>query len=178
MQCTMYNQIMKSAGYTLIELIVVLTILTIIGVLALANYKPFGEDQNLKNTVSDVQSILRQAQTGATTNTLCNGSPAATWYVELFKSLQYVILKCQVPPAGAIQIKALQLTGNTIDSISEAAGCSPTTDLRVSFAPLNSTATFLGSPTTCPGFEVTFKNSKTGNTKKLKIESGGRIYAP
>lgn len=66
-------------AFTLVELLVVIAVTSIIGVYTLANYKSFGEDQNLKSAVLDVQSQIRKAQINSTSNTKCNGNATKIW---------------------------------------------------------------------------------------------------
>lgn len=176
----------KSAyGFTLVELLVVIAIMALTGTVILANYRSFGEDQKLKNAVLDIQSLLRSAQTSATTNVKCNTLFGATWQV-VFSDAKTINLNC-LESTNSFTKKTLKLDEKDpniqIDLISgdPAVSCPiappfsspfPTT----SFAPLTGKAT-LGS-TSCTSLTITVKNSKTGNTKPLVIEQGGRIYAP
>lgn len=182
---------MKSVhnAFTLIELVIAISIMAIIGVITFANYKPFGEDQNLKSAVLDLQSQLRTAQTNATTNLKCNTQSGATWQVE-FANVTTTNLKCQEPLPSPLPTplptpflkKTLQLGANiTIDSVTGAVDCpasSPfTIPFTVSFTPLSSKANFDGFAN-CTSLGIKLKNSKTGSTKFVTIEQGGRIYAP
>lgn len=165
----------KSAyAFTLIELVVAISIMAIIGVIAFANYKPFGEDQNLKSAVLDIQSLLKTAQTNATTNLKCNTQSGATWKVEFSSDKTTINLKCQ-PPASLI--KTLQLGTNiTVDSVTGVVGCQVSFPVTISFDPLSSKANFEGSTTSCTALTINLKNTKTNSTKSFIIEQGGRIY--
>ena len=77
-------------GFTLIELLVVIVIMSIIGTFAIANYRSFGEDKELESASLDIQSLLRTAQTNATTGTKCIPridpiSPAEEWSNDFFR---------------------------------------------------------------------------------------------
>lgn len=170
----------KSAyGFTLIELVIAISIMAIIGVITFANYKSFGEDQNLKNTVLDIQSLFRTAQTSATTNAKCNTQFGATWQVE-FSNRSTINLKCQNPPASPSLRKTLALGANIeiqppsgVPSLS----CPTALPFTISFVPINGKIS-LGSDTRCSQLTITLKNTKTVSTKSFIIEKGGRIYAP
>ena len=66
---------MHSQGYSLIELLVVIVIMSIIGVVGFINYKHFVTSQITTNAITQIQSILRLAQSNATSSVLCNDNP-------------------------------------------------------------------------------------------------------
>jgi len=174
-----------SNAFTLIELLVVIAIMAVIGVFTLANYRSFGEDQNLKNAVLDVQSMLRAAQTNAISNVVCNTQYGATWKVE-FSNTTTVVLKCREPSGTSFTKKTLTLGSNiAINSVSGTPSVScptvppftPFTSFTIYFDPLDGKIC-LGTMTNCTLLTITLINSKTTNTKSLVIEQGGRIYAP
>ncbi len=77
-------------GFTLIELLVVIAIMAVVGTFTIANYRSFGEDQDLKSASLDIQSQIRTAQTNATTGKKCIPrndpiSPAIEWSNDFFK---------------------------------------------------------------------------------------------
>ncbi len=169
----------SSVGFTLIELLVVIAIMALIGTYVLSNYSSFGEDQNLKNAVLDIQSYLRTAQTSATANAKCSIQYGASWQVE-FATTTTVNLKCQEPPASPIPKKTLTLGTNIgIQGVSgiPAVSCPTELSFAINFAPLNGTIS-LGSNAACTSLTIILQNTKTTNTKSLIIEQGGRIYEP
>lgn len=163
-------------GFTLIELLVVVAIMAVIGVYTLSNYKSFGEDQNLKSAVLDIQSQLRTAQTNATSNTQCVNKFGAIWEVEFLNS-KTINLRCiESVPLTALK-KTLTLGPNIeIQSASGIGSSCPTAlPFIIDFAPLTGKITF-GS-TGCISLTTTLRNTKTGSTKSFTVEQGGRIYA-
>lgn len=96
-------------GFTLIELLVVIAIMAVVTVFTLANFRSFGEDQNLKSAILDVASLLREAQADASTNTKCGNRFGATWQVE-FTDTQTLNLKCSLDTSSQ---KAVQLNRNS-----------------------------------------------------------------
>lgn len=166
----------SQSGFTLIELVVVITITAVIGVYALANYNRFGGDQNLNNAVLDAVSLLRQAQTNASTNVICSNG---TWQV-IFATTKTLNLQCST---SASPLKVLQLDKDDPNiSISAVSGSScptmpPFTAFTISFTSLNGNAN-VGSFASCTSLRITLNNSQTTSTKDLLIEQGGRIYAP
>lgn len=176
-----------ASGFTLVELLVVITIMAIVGAYSLANFSNFGEDQKLKSATQDVQSLIRQAQSNASTNAQCNTGYSATWQVVLTDATT-VNLNCQEPSASPVPIlkKTLQLSTNN-SQIQTIAGVSPASCPSgsppfsspyptVSFDPLTGKVNFGNSA--CTSLTITLVNNKNSSTKDVKIEQGGRIYAP
>lgn len=83
----------KDLGFTLIELMVVISILAILAVGFFVNFKSFGEEAALKNAASDIQSALRLAQSNATAGVKCGSSGGASWSI-LLNDRSSVVLKC------------------------------------------------------------------------------------
>lgn len=176
----------KSAhGFTLVELLVVLAIMAIVGVFTLANYKSFGEDQNLKSAVLDIQSLLKQSQANASTGASCSGQyNDVRWCVE-FANDKTINLRCSTAlnacSTAAIQ-KSVQLGISNyinigINSVSGmGTGCTSglSFPFTVNFPKLKGDIGF--GVANCASLRITLKNDKTGSSKDLTIEQGGRIY--
>lgn len=172
----MYNGNMAKSvpnAFTLVELLVVIAIMAIIGAFSLANYRSFGEDRNLKNASLDIQSLLRQAQSNATTNTKCNTGFDARWMVE-FAGTTTVNLKCQEPPPATVAVPKKSLAWANISISVSGTGTYCPSSPTVSFEAVTG-KTSLGG-VNCSVLTVTLTNTKT--TKSFKIEQGGRIYEP
>lgn len=166
-------------GFTLIELLVVIAIMGIVGVFSMANFRSFGEDQKLKNSLLDIQSMLRTAQTNAATNTKCANQFEAPWRVEFANTTNTTIinLKCIEPPNTSVIKKTLTFGPDiTLDRTISGTGVSCPTELplRISFAPGSGEISLEGDY--CSSLIITLRNNKRATTKSLKIEQGGRIY--
>ncbi len=174
----LHERSLHERGFTLVELLVVVAIMALAGTYTLSNYGSFGEDQKLKNAVLDIQSQLRLAQTNATANVKCNTQYGALWQVE-FPNTTTMQLTCAEQPSRLISIKkTLRLSANiTILKICKLNDNSCIDgQIRtnvIAFVPLNGEVLLQG----WPALEITLKNIKTGSTKSLVIEKGGRIYA-
>lgn len=156
-------------AFTLVELLVVITIMALIAAYTLSNYSSFGEDQKLKNAALDIQSLLRQAQANSTSNLKCQNQDNLGWQV-VFTSSYSLDLKCR-NSSGTQFVKNFPLPGNiTISSFTCGFGTA------IEFVPLYGTMI-----STCGSgaITVTLSNSKLPvRTKSLIIEPGGRIYEP
>jgi len=67
--------------YTLIELFVVMSIISIISVVGFVNFKDFSADQVTNKAVGIVQTVLRLAQSNATSSTFCDSQSGVSWKV-------------------------------------------------------------------------------------------------
>lgn len=161
----------SSKGFTLIELLVVMAIMAVVGFFTLANYKSFGEDQNLKNAVLDVVSLLRQAQTNATTNVICEGG---SWQ-GLFLSSTSVRLKCSNSSNGQRDLLLNKNNSNISISLSSGDFCALTTvPSTINFAALSGDIYFNSYPN-CASLTINLTNGNS--SRSLKIDKGGRIDA-
>ena len=192
-QFTMYNENMGKAvpnAFTLVELLVVIAVMAIVGVFTLANYRSFGEDQNLKSASLDIQSLLKQAQTNATANVICNGEFGAGWQVEFANDKKTINLKCGTSSTTqkVVQLGVDNYINISIDSISGVgSGCSSglSFPVTVNFSTLKGNIDF--GVANCNSLTIILKNKKISpdcngsnlvKCKSLKIDTGGRIYVP
>lgn len=164
-----------SVGFTLVELLVVMAILGIVGVYSFSNFASYGEDQSLKNTLLDIQGILRQAQTNAKSNVVCGTQYGVVWKTE-FPNTTELRLIC-----GSAVLKTYTFQSNPIEGVTGTGQGCPGSDYTVHFESLTGDVSFgnLQTPDPrCTALTFILKNSKTGNTKLIKIEKEGRIYEP
>lgn len=72
-------------GYTLIELLVVVTIIATISVMVFANYRGFSKDQVLIKATGQIQSLIKLAQSNASSGLKCasgDSESSSEWYVK------------------------------------------------------------------------------------------------
>lgn len=72
-------------GYSLPELLAVLTILSIVSIFIFNNVRNFRQDQDLKIAANSLQSQIRSAQTNAITNLKCLNQSNKGWQVKFSK---------------------------------------------------------------------------------------------
>lgn len=187
-------------GFTLIELLVVIAIMAIVGAFTIANYRSFGEDQDLKSASLDIQSIFRTAQTNATTNLKCSGNPARVWRINFENTSGKKTAKvfCQFAggePGVEYDKKEYSFKENiTLEKVCGGTSCTssscistiPTTEWAViRFAPVSAAISFRvfyssGGGNSCfdnaQSMTILLRNSKTTHEKSVVIDKGGRIY--
>lgn len=164
-------------AFTLVELLVVIAVTSIIGVYTLANYRSFGEDQNLKSAVLDIQSLLRQAQINATSGVKCQGVGELGWFV-VYTNTTTLDLKCNNSSGSSSSLKTLSLTERSSNiSIQSITAGSDSCSIGTTFTFVPPSGTMISSCGTNPNLvTITLTNNTT--TKSFNIEKGGRIYAP
>lgn len=174
-------------GYTLIELMVVITIMGILGFTAFANFGSLKEDQVLKKAAADLQTRLRAIQTNASTNTKCNDSTASFWKGKFSKvgTAYKLDTSCEYKgSSGVVEYITSTYTFEAKVKIANIISNSCTNDLNadfviIFFAPLTGKATFK-YPTSCTQgsqMSINLLNSATPDTlETVVVDKGGSIY--
>ena len=156
-------------GYTLIELLIVISIIGMLSVVAFVNFKDFSKDQQLKKAVGEVQSFLRLAQSNATSSVFCNGAYGVAWKVIFDTS------KLEIKCGDDVSIKTFDLQSGITQTVS---GCSDLAlPFKVSYSALKGERSILdnnGVLKNCGDVIITLTNDK-GGTKSLTLTSGGAI---
>lgn len=168
-------------GYTLVELLVVMTIMSLIGLTAFINLGNFREDKLLDSSLTNLQSVIRAAQSNASTGVFCSGVGGATWSIE-FKDSKTINLKCQAASQqDAVNVSITTLGGDVqIQSISGDSGCNssfPANSVTVKFLPVAGGVTFTDLTSTCIGVSksVTATLSGKAGTRTVSINKGGSV---
>lgn len=167
---------MRSAGFTLIELLVVISIISILSVVGFVNFKGFSEDQATDKAVGQIQTLLRLAQSNATSGILCGTSGGVPW--SLILNSTSIDLAC-----GSTNI--VQKT-YTLDSSAEidtiiGSGCTGSImPVYLTYSPGVGALTFYapGASNTCNAsvsWTFTIKNTRNNTTKSFIQSKGGAI---
>ena len=176
-------------GYTLIELLVVISIIAILSVIAFVNIKDFSSAQALKKAAGEVQSILRLAQSNASSSTQCNdNSYGVAWGITFAVDQRTITLNCN---SNATPYKTLTFpTGINIQSITSTnptnntVVCTLNLPVKVSYSALKGLPTVSNndhrssdSTDTClgQGQNVNINITKNSDTKVVNFTSGGGI---
>lgn len=173
-------------GYTLVELLVVMTIMSLIGLAAFINLGNFRQDKLLDSSLTNLQSVIRVAQSNASTGALCSGVGGANWSIE-FKDSKTINLNCQASSQqNSINVSTTALGGDVqIQSINGDSGCSGAFPTIVNFLPVSRGITFTDLINTCivPSQSLTVSLSKAGiqcvdnpsACRTVTINKGGSI---
>ncbi len=72
------------AGFSLVEILVAVSITSIVAAVAIPNIRKFAEDQEARNTASSLVADLREMQSNAQTGLKCpSGTTALSWKITL-----------------------------------------------------------------------------------------------
>lgn len=183
LQSTVYRDSRKTVvgrlGFTLVELLIVISIMAILGVVSYVNFKDFAQDQVINKAIGQIQTTLRLAQANATSSVICPGlENAADWSVNIKTDGINVDLICG-PSNSVIQTTVLENV--EVDPI-EGSACSPgsthSLPLAITYSKLSGLVKIDGSDNCIDGsstVKVTVRNMRTDNTKTFTISKGGAI---
>lgn len=67
----------KAAGFTLIEILISISIISLVGIVFFPNLRRFNNDQQYQNEVLDLKNAIKNAQNMSTTGTRCSSTKAS-----------------------------------------------------------------------------------------------------
>lgn len=169
----------KKNGFTLVEILVAVTIMAFLGIVAIVNFKGVSSDTILSKAQGQIQSYLRIAQINATSSILCDGMGGAGWSIRFRTDDKAKLdLNCE---KSLVVIRTFTLENAEVASI-KGSSCPldsyPVSFLDVTFSTLYGVPEFsgidacLGSSST---LTLTIRNLKNGNQKSFKISEGGAL---
>lgn len=163
-------------GYTLIELLIVMLIMSIIGVIGYVSYKQFAANQVTNKAVGQVQTLLRLAQTNATTYTMCsdNTTVVGPWSLVFNQNKTSIDLVC------GTSRKTYTLENAQIDEIRGLNCGGSVIPLTVTYSNGVGAMTFVSQEASSPclasvSWTFTISNTKNNSTKSFKLSQGGAI---
>ncbi len=168
-------------GFTLIEILVAIAIISIVTVTVVPNLRKFNSDQELSNDTNKLIQTLRQAQSNAQSGLKCLRSPTATasanWMVGATNSATFYIQPtCNDANLGlvapAIEKTTYTLTNTRITVNSTGVGTCLLSQPQVTFT--KNIAAITNGCQSNPLFTLT--HLVTNNTKSVSVDPGGAIY--
>lgn len=178
----------NNSGFTLIELIVSITILGLITTISIANYKKGGNSTELIAVTQDIVSEIRKTQSFAMSSEKMNGvNPPGGWGIKLQdNSSEISIFADLVPDSKLVETdnelyskSKFSLSGNVfVSDINVNGGNRP--NFYITFIPPDPTIDIAWADSGNnlssfqPTAEITFSN-KSGDSKILKLNSFGLI---
>lgn len=178
-------------GFTLIELVIVISISALLSIVAIVQFRNFKADEGIKKAANELQSFIRIAQTNATTRLNCVGTTdsgpvtlsGTNWYILLETDQKTVKLKCStLTPSMSVQ-KTLTLENNiridSVDGVSPCHSLFPGNQISIVFEPLYGSVSFIDPSASCiPNgniLSITLQDSVTSARRNVIINKGGVI---
>lgn len=168
----------KYAGYTLIEILVVISLIALISTFVFVNFRGNNKEQLLNKTINQIQSSLKLAQNNASAGVLCGNQIAGSGWSVNFPDNKSLQLICDKDP-DVSHIKTIQFDRTIISSLKCSSDISLPPPLTVSYSSLSGLLTF--SPqNSCLSqtseVQITLQNDKDATiSKTFKISKGGAV---
>ncbi|MFH0937297.1 MAG: type II secretion system protein [Candidatus Daviesbacteria bacterium] len=168
----------RKSGFTLIELMVTISILGVLMVIVLPRIGSYQSQQTLKDAAAQLQTNLRRAQNNAASGVKCSDSPATNWILEVVDETKY-----QMKPTCSSPVTTpLPLPSNVTISKINIDGCpngSSLNGMGVAFNNISASVNFqVGNSGCLPLGANKMVFTLTSNSKYIDvtIEKGGNIY--
>lgn len=172
-----------SSGFTLVELLVVISIMSILSVVGLLNIKDFKPDQDLRSEAFTLQTLLQEARSNAKNGLTCDSSDPSDWRVHIEEGLSSLTLSCTKFTDG-VTVPKKTMNFNPTISVSSVNGSTPScTAYELLYKKSQDQVEFVGAPSiNCPSnitsLDISLINSVNSGTKTVTVDSGGSIYVP
>lgn len=172
---------MRSLGFTLIELLIVISIIALLSLLGFANFKDFAAEQVGVKAKGQIQTVLRLAQSNATSSTLCNNGQGGVYWSVKFAANNTMELRCgsTLPAANLYRTYTLE-TGGVIQQV-KCGDSAVNLPVTLNYSPGKGVLTFDTSGN-CSGedmwtFEIANERKPDVSSIPLKVSKGGTINA-
>lgn len=186
-----------SGGYTLVELIVVIGILSVLGGVFLNNFKNFSQQQLLNKNISNLQSRIVAVQGAALANQKCDSSTSSLyWYSSIVSSggnfwLQTYCYGIAGGVVSTVMTDSFKLdSGLNINVCKDSSSCSSpapacvlalnsSSSVQLNFKSLTGEISFSSPSAAClsTGSSLTIElvNSVNNSKREIYIKKGGVI---
>lgn len=160
-------------GFSLIELLIAVSIIGLLGFIAVPSINRFSADQTLSNTTKELTTKLREVQSSSRSKIICPSSKASSiWYVRFTSASSYqVTVDCQ--DSSASTYPAINLPPSINLSV-----CSNNfSDSNISWDNASGRVKFKcgGSPYNNSILTITLTSDKTSTTKVITVTNAGII---
>lgn len=175
-------------GFTLVELVVVISIMSILFVAGVVNFGTLRENQNLTSATFDLQSLIRLAQSNATSGVQCGSSPAFDWRITILGATD-IILSClwdhdnnptTAPVSSEIKRQVLSSNIKIEQLFGNAQTCQAGVNSSITFGVPFGRATFSDPLNQAcirdsDSFNMVVKNQNDAQRQMITIRKGGAI---
>lgn len=135
-------------GFTLVELLVAISIIVIVGTLALIDFGPFREGQNLQTAALNLQNFIREAQVNASSGVVCpDDDTVKPWKIKLERDKVRIICGDTGSADRILNLKKEVIlyslaTRMTDDKTGILSFCGNYNDLQILFMPITGAVSF------------------------------------
>lgn len=164
-------------GFSLIEILVAISIIVLLGIIAIPNLKQFSKDQEIDSVAVQVLNALKTAQSQAASRIKCpNGESSLNWKISLAAQNYSLIATCESITQTIFTNPYSPASPATSDTYSGSVDvCSIPPPVEIIFSGNQISYLCNGSATTNTGNILLTITGSSGATKTVKIESGGVI---
>lgn len=172
------NSNYSQRGFSLLEIMVALAVLSVIAVVSIPNYRKFSETQAIKNSHGDMIKYLRLAQSSASTQTNCSSNkPAQNWSFVINTSTKAysIVTSCFNPATDTTPTLETKdpFTLPSYINITTTPGCSG--DFKVTFTRTGASFFCQNNPISFNEITLNLRDTNTSVQKYIKINTTGTI---
>lgn len=165
----------SSKGFTLLEILVAVSIVSVVALLGIPNLKRFNEAQEFQANVSELTRVIKKAQSNSQSSIVCADSKRSSqWVVILVNPSQYT-LSPLCPDSGSnqpIETKNLP-TGTSFSVKSGISSC--TFPVSISYANKDRSLSFSAGGCSSPTrLDIDFQGPKN-ESARVYVDLGGAI---
>ncbi len=166
-------------GFTLLELLIVIALLSLVMVFVMPNIKNIRDEQGLSSAALELQSNLRSAQNNALSGLKCTSSAqsAVNWQLNLIDDKNYQIEANCLDGTSPTKQYSLSTYNVIVELVN---GCSNVTRAGVTYSNVLGIVSFT-PPAGCTAsssleFSLKVANNNNIAAKKVVVDQGGRVY--
>lgn len=166
----------SSCGFTLLEILIAISIVSVISALTIPNLRNFNEEQVLKNDASRLVTVLRQAQSNTQARVNCEPTKeSAGWRVNFPSSTTFNLIAICASDLSTRSISSNTTTSNITLAILDADTDSicTTSNSHINF--MSSNADPICNSVPVDNLKIQLTNSKTLSIRSITINKAGSI---